>query len=62
MALLISIDYDNTYTAAPVLWLQFIAMAVARGDQVVICTARAFPPTTHLPVDVHCTAGQAKVT
>ena len=60
MPLLISIDYDRTYTAAPALWLQFITMAQARGDRVVICTARAFPPREQLPVDVHCSGGQAK--
>lgn len=58
--MLIAIDYDRTYAAAPELWAQFIAMAQARGDQVVICTGRAFPPSEQLPVEVHCTAGQAK--
>jgi hypothetical protein len=38
--LLISIDYDQTFTAAPGLWRSFIADATARGNRVVCITRR----------------------
>jgi HK97 family phage prohead protease len=39
--LLISIDYDKTFTAAPGLWRSFIADATARGNRVCCITRRA---------------------
>lgn len=38
--LLISLDYDRTYTAAPGLWRSFVAMAAERGNRVVCITRR----------------------
>lgn len=37
----IALDYDNTYTADPALWAQFIALAKARGHDIRIVTARS---------------------
>lgn len=39
-SLTISIDYDNTFTAAPGLWRSFIADATARGNRVACITRR----------------------
>lgn len=39
--LLISIDYDKTFTAAPGLWRSFIADATARGNRVICITRRS---------------------
>ena len=36
----IALDYDNTYTADPVLWNTFIQAAFQQGHQVFIVTAR----------------------
>ena len=36
----LAIDYDNTYTADPVLWQTIITDAIARGHQVVCVSAR----------------------
>lgn len=38
--LLISLDYDRTFTAAPGLWRSFVAMASERGNKVVCITRR----------------------
>lgn len=38
--LVISLDYDQTYTAAPGLWRSFVAMAAERGNRVVCITRR----------------------
>lgn len=38
--LLISLDFDNTYTAAPGLWRSFITDAAARGNRVVCISRR----------------------
>ena len=38
--LLIALDYDETYTADPVLWQNFIANAKHRGHSVIIATMR----------------------
>lgn len=38
--LLISLDYDQTFTAAPGLWRSFVAMATERGNRVVCITRR----------------------
>lgn len=40
MPLLIAIDYDDTYTAAPELWRRFIAIAQSLGHTVVCVTGR----------------------
>ena len=36
----IAIDYDNTYTADPVLWDAFMKIASSRGHQLKIVTLR----------------------
>jgi hypothetical protein len=36
----IAIDYDETYTADPALWYQFIQLAKAAGHRPFICTYR----------------------
>ena len=38
--LVISLDYDRTFTAAPGLWRSFVAMAADRGNRVVCITRR----------------------
>lgn len=38
--LLISLDYDRTYAAAPGLWRSFVSMAAERGNKVVCITRR----------------------
>lgn len=38
--LLISLDYDQTFTAAPGLWRSFVAMAAENGNQVVMISRR----------------------
>lgn len=60
--MLIAIDYDGTFTRHPDLWVGFIEGASRLGHEVVICTARAFPPDTarHMSTPFYCTAGQAK--
>ena len=39
-SLLISLDFDNTFTADPDFWLTFISMCHLRGHTVVVITAR----------------------
>lgn len=58
--MLFAIDYDGTYSAAPALWEQFAANALANGHDVIICTGRAFAPTVVTTLTVYCTGGQAK--
>ena len=36
----IGLDYDNTYTADPALWDEFITHSFERGHEVIIYTAR----------------------
>ena len=38
--MLLAIDYDKTYTADPVLWDQFIQIAITRGHDIKIVTMR----------------------
>lgn len=38
--MLISLDYDDCFSADPDLWRQFIDLAKSRGHQVICCTAR----------------------
>lgn len=58
--MLISIDYDGTYSLAPALWEGFAQTARAAGNQVIICTGRAFPPEVQTELPIYCSAGQAK--
>lgn len=44
MSLIFGLDYDNTFTADPPLWRQFISDAERRGHTVVCVTARRAPP------------------
>jgi hypothetical protein len=41
--MIISIDYDNTYTVDPVLWDQFIKNAISKGHTVYCISARSEP-------------------
>lgn len=60
----IALDYDDTFTADPDLWRQFVSSAQARGHTVVCVTARRTPPDfsrePRLPLGVAivCTGGQ----
>jgi hypothetical protein len=36
----IALDYDDTYTVDPDLWLAFIDMVLARGHKIVVATMR----------------------
>lgn len=65
----IALDYDHTYTADPVMWDDFIAVATLRGHRVSIVTFRddrfdMTPALKHLrdivEVPVICTRGVAK--
>ena len=38
--MLICLDYDNTYTLDPRLWMHFIKSAIRRGHEVICCTMR----------------------
>jgi hypothetical protein len=38
--MVISLDYDKTFTEDPALWLQFIEAALKQGHQVICCTFR----------------------
>ena len=38
--MLIALDYDGTYTADPVLWLDFVKRAQSRGHAVICVTMR----------------------
>ncbi len=63
-ALTIGIDYDDTYTADPMLWARFIGDARRSGHVVVCVTARREPPDftrdPPLPPDVRIVcAGQS---
>lgn len=40
ISLLFALDYDETFTADPVLWLAFIGNAKQRGHAVIIATMR----------------------
>ena len=48
--MLIALDYDGTYTAAPDLWAHFIGQATTAGHEVVVVTMRF----AHEPIDVPC--------
>jgi len=38
--LLISLDYDDTFTANPIFWKKFIDLAIEEGHRIVIATMR----------------------
>jgi hypothetical protein len=62
-SMLISLDYDNTYTADPAFWGAFIALAALRKVEIVICTFRAETHRLENPppgIPVYYTAGVAK--
>lgn len=40
MSLIISLDYDDTFTKDPKLWRSFASAARQRGHRVVVCTMR----------------------
>lgn len=45
----IALDYDNTFSADPALWLSFIDTALARGHEVKIVTSRR----PDMPIPIH---------
>jgi len=38
--MLISLDYDGTYTEAPEMWNEFISNAVSHGHEIIVVTMR----------------------
>jgi hypothetical protein len=38
--MLISLDYDNTYTLDPKFWDMFVKNAISSGHRVICCTMR----------------------
>lgn len=61
--MLLSLDYDRTYTEDPALWGRFILMALDAGHEIICITMRSveftWPGEPKIPV--YCTKGQAKV-
>lgn len=57
----IALDFDNTFTADPELWTQFITAARMRGHEVAIVTSRrpSMAPTA-TGIDVICCSFTAK--
>lgn len=58
--MIIALDYDGTYTADPMLWLPFIAMALQRGHRVVCVTMRYPEEAIDMPCEVVYTSRKAK--
>lgn len=61
--MLISLDYDNTYTADPNFWDQVVNIGRASGHEFVCITGRREPPGTHerrIPMTVVCAGGTYK--
>jgi hypothetical protein len=64
--MLIALDYDDTYTRDPVLWLDFVHKAQARGHTVICATMRYQHETLSMcvklqsAVEIICTSRQAK--
>jgi hypothetical protein len=54
--MLIILDYDETYTAAPAMWDRVIGEFKAQGAQIVCCTMR--PPGGVFNEDVETDMGQ----
>lgn len=61
--MLISLDYDNTYTRDPQLWDQFIDLATQAGHTVICVTMRQNGGKLcfNRVIELVCTAGKAKV-
>lgn len=65
--ILIALDYDDTYTKDPELWLEFIALAKRRGHTVVGATMRCesekpvMDPRYTEGIHVEYTCGRAKL-
>ena len=64
--ILFALDYDDTYTRDPDLWLTFIELLRARGHDVVVATMRHesekddMDPRLTSQLMVHFTAGMGK--
>lgn len=59
--MIIALDYDNTYTADPGLWGDFIYSAKSRGHTVKIVTMRhPSEPVPDMRIDVVYTSRMAK--
>lgn len=62
--MIISLDYDETFTRDPAMWRQVIETAQIAGHMVVCVTARHEPPDPErepeIPCNVFCTGGTPK--
>lgn len=58
--MLISLDYDATYTRDPALWDAFVASATDAGHQVVCLTMRYPHEAVEMPCPVIYTSRKAK--
>lgn len=57
----VGIDYDDTWTAAPELFAEFVRMLQAAGHTAIIVTGRSEERRPEgLPIPVYCTGGRAK--
>jgi len=49
----IALDYDNTITADPIFWTEFVKLAITHGHSVTVVTSRhpcQSPPVEGIPV------------
>lgn len=62
--MLISLDYDDTFTRDPDFWCQVVALGRLRGHEFVCVTARSSPPESgkepHIPMPVVCAGNEWK--
>lgn len=58
----IALDYDETFTADPKLWLKFINDCQLRGHEIMVVTYRdvGIPVEDEMPIDVYYTAYRSK--
>lgn len=59
--MIISLDYDDTYTKDPEFWTSFISMVKDFGHTVICCTLRSESEWDgNLSIPVYCTNGMCK--
>ena len=64
--MVLSLDYDDTYTEDPEFWLDFISRCKLRGHKIYCVTmrddttAQLIDPRLHQSVTIFATCGQAK--
>lgn len=64
--MVIALDYDDTYTKDPVLWLSYIDLALERGHEVFVVTMRSpmekhkLDPVLMEKIPSYFTSGYAK--